>query len=197
MQKLIKQSLFAEVLNEMLEKLHSEITSSIFMHDDLHFSMSESQYDLDSPKKYEDNYIRVMSATDPKCKTYPELKEYVDAELAKFTGKVMDKNDGETQSTMSGLTKKSAIKGAANALADKAKREVGDSPPPKARTGKVAFDESPDIDRADLKDLQADDPKRRTDGIDRILGGNMEGMDIAGGAASLDDLSKANTRALR
>ena len=44
----------------------------------------------------------------------------------------------------------------------------------------------------------ADDPKRRTDGIDKILEGHVEGLDIEGGAASLHDLSKqTNTRQMK
>jgi hypothetical protein len=128
MKKLIEQSLFAEVLNELLEKLHTDITTAVFMLDDLHHTMSEGYFD--SPQQYLDNFHKVMSSADPKSKVYPELKNYIDMELQKFTGKVADKNDGETQSTMSGLTKKSLVKGQTNALAEKS-RMVTDSPSPR------------------------------------------------------------------
>lgn len=48
--------------------------------------------------------------------------------MAKFNGKVsFDKNEGETASTMSGLTKKSKITGKANNLAANAKEKYGDA----------------------------------------------------------------------
>jgi hypothetical protein len=57
-----------------------------------------------------------------------EIKEHLDSEMAKFNGKVsFDKNEGETASTMSGLTKKSKITGKANNLAANAKEKYGDA----------------------------------------------------------------------
>lgn len=67
----------------------------------------------------------------------------------------------------------------------------------------VKFDDeidSPGFDRLHHKDMMADDPRRRTDGIDRVLGGDYEGlgMGIEGGSLELQDLSRVkDSRALR
>lgn len=199
--KLIDQALFAEILNTKLEKLHMDITADTFKHSLLHYNIVDQYHLFTGPKEYCDTYKKVMGASDPKSKYYAELQEQIESELAKFNGKVGVGNEAETISSMSGLTKKSAIKGQGNIIAAKALGEHSESPP-KVRTDKgVAFDDgdqSPRFDRGDLKDNLADDPKRRTDGIDKILGGDTEGLDVDGGSASLHDLSKqANTRQMK
>lgn len=150
------------------------------------------------PKEYVDTYKKVMEASLVKSKYYAELKEKVDGELVKFNGKGNLTNEAETMSSMSGLTKKSAVKGQGNVIAAKAQGEHSGSPT-KIRTDKgVAFDDgpgTPTLNRGDLKDSMADDPSRRTVGIDKILGGDTEGLDIEGVHANLQDLSKQeNTR---
>lgn len=56
-----------------------------------------------------------MLAHETKNPDYKVTKDHLDSEMAKFTGKVVfDKNEGETASTMSGLTKQSNIKEKAN-----------------------------------------------------------------------------------
>jgi hypothetical protein len=56
-----------------------------------------------------------MAADDSKSRYFVEMKDHVDSELAKFNGKVsFDKNEGETASTMSGMTKKSKVTEKAN-----------------------------------------------------------------------------------
>jgi hypothetical protein len=42
--------------------------------------------------------------------------------------------------------------------------------------------DSPDFT---AKDIEADDPKKRTDGIDKLLGGEVEDFGIEGNTASL------------
>lgn len=56
-----------------------------------------------------------MGASNPTNKYFKEAKDHVEAEMSRFTGKVnFDKNEGETASTMSGLTRKSNVKEKAN-----------------------------------------------------------------------------------
>lgn len=143
-----------------------------------------------------------MAADDPKSKYLVEIKEHIDVEMAKFNGKVsFDKNEGETASTMSGLTKKSKITEKANNLAANAKEKYGDGTV-KRGDKTIKFDDgyhsptdSPGMRHP--KDIAADDPKRRTDGIDKVLGGDVEGVFIDGNTASLDDLAIMNTRQMR
>jgi|688.fasta_scaffold211938_1 hypothetical protein len=56
-----------------------------------------------------------MAVSDPKNRQFVEMKDHLDSEMAKFNGKVsFDKNEGETASTMSGMTKKSKVTEKAN-----------------------------------------------------------------------------------
>lgn len=86
-------------------------------------------------------------------------------------------------------------------IAGKAIREFGNVSPKERRAGKVGFENvpSPNFDRACAKDLAADDPRKRTDGIDRVLGGDIDGLEGFGdgATASLQDISRMNTRAMR
>lgn len=109
--------------------------------------------------------------------------------MSKFTGKIsVDKNEGETMSSHSGLTKKSNVKGQAVAIASHAQQQFAGSPT-KFRQGKtVDFEDdlhSPDFNRGEHKDGLADDPKRRTDVIDKHLAGEIEDLEFSGGTASL------------
>lgn len=59
-----------------------------------------------------------MRSSDTNSKYNEEFKNYVEAELNRFTGKTaFDKNEAETVSTMSGFTKKSNIKGQGDRIA--------------------------------------------------------------------------------
>lgn len=98
---------------------------------------------------------------------------------------------------MSGLTKNTAQKG--KAIAAKAQGEHSNSPAKTKTGGKgVGFEDepqSPGFNRGDFKDSLADDPKRRTDGIDKILEGHTEGLDVDGEHVELNELAKqSNTR---
>lgn len=79
-------------------------------------------------------------------------------------------------SSHSGLTKKSNIRGQGDLIASQAQQQFAGSPT-RARTGigkNVDFEDdlhSPDFNRGDLKDGLADDPKKRTDIIDKHLAG--------------------------
>lgn len=146
----------------------------MFKHNMLFYNFTEQYHLYTSPNDYADNYEKTMAADQPKSKYLNEVKDNVDAEMAKFNGKVsFDKNEGETASTMSGLTKKSKVTEKANMLAANAQQQFGGSPV-KRGDGNVKFDDgyhspgdSPDF--RDAKDMAADDPKRRTDGIDKML----------------------------
>lgn len=123
-----------------------------------------------------------MAADDPKSRYFVEMKDHVDSELAKFNGKVsFDKNEGETASTMSGMTKKSKVTEKANQLAANAQEKYG-AGSTKRGDKTIKFDDgyhSPDDQSPgfrDAKDILADDPKKRTDGIDRVLGGDVDGV---------------------
>lgn len=122
-----------------------------------------------------------MAVSDPKNRQFVEMKDHLDSEMAKFNGKVsFDKNEGETASTMSGMTKKSKVTEKANQLAAHAQEKYGVRET-KRGDKTIKFDDdyhSPDESPGfrDAKDILADDPKKRTDGIDRVLGGDVEGV---------------------
>lgn len=97
--------MFAEVLNETLENIHKSITGKVYMLNELEYTMSTNYHDWSTPHDYKENYRKIMSSFDPKSKMYPDYKIYVDNEIAKFTGKLADRGDGETQSSMSGPKK--------------------------------------------------------------------------------------------
>ena len=174
----------------------------MFKQNMLFYNFTEQYHLYNCPADYAENYHQTIAADDPKSKYFLEIKEHIDSEMAKFNGKVsFDKNEGETASTMSGMTKKSKITEKANQLAANAKEKYGDGA---AKRGEktIKFDDgyhSPD-DSPSMrhpKDIAADDPKRRTYEIDKVLGGDVEGVQFSGNTASLDDLAKMNSRQLR
>jgi len=139
-----------------------------------------------SPKEYLENYKKAMQSSDSHSKYNEEFKRHVDVELSKFTGKTaFDKNEAETVSTMSGATKKSNIKGQGNLIAANAQREYAGSPTRRVDKSIKFDDDGRDSPDFTAKDLEADDPKKRTDGIDKVLGGEVEGLGIEGNSASL------------
>lgn len=139
-----------------------------------------------SPKEYFENYKKAMQSSDSHSKYNEEFKRHVELELNKFTGKMaFDKNEAETVSTMSGATKKSNIKGQANLIAANAQREYAGSPTRRVDKSIKFDDDGRDSPDFTAKDLEADDPKKRTDGIDKVLGGEVEGLGIEGNSASL------------
>ena len=168
----------------------------------LFYNFTEQYHLYNCPADYAENYHKTMAADDSKSKYFLEIKEHIDSEMAKFNGKVsFDKNEGETASTMSGMTKKSKITEKANQLAANAKEKYGDGASKRGEKtikfddGYHSPDDSPGMRHP--KDIAADDPKRRTDGIDKVLGGDVEGVQFSGNTASLDDLAKMNSRQLR
>lgn len=183
---LFKQSTFAELINQKIEKLHTEMVGDMYKHNMLHYEFMDKYHSYTSPKQYLENYKIWMQSSNPHSKYFEEFKNYVEAELSRFTGKTaFDKNEAETVSTMSGFTKKSNIKGQADRIAANAQREFAGSPSKRVDKS-IKFD---DVDRDSpdftAKDIEADDPKKRTDGIDKLLGGEVVDFGIEGNTASL------------
>lgn len=68
----------------------------MYRHGELHYTYSEQYQDFKS-EDYLEAFKRIIGANNPNSRLYPDLKNFVDDELAKFTGKVsLDKNEGET-----------------------------------------------------------------------------------------------------
>ena len=102
-------------MNVKLENKHSAIVFDIFKNNILFYNFTEHYDHFTSPKDYETHWKLTMGASNPTNKYFKEAKDHVEAEMSRFTGKVnFDKNEGETASTMSGLTRKSNVKEKAN-----------------------------------------------------------------------------------
>ena len=89
-------------MNTKLEKKHETIVIDLFKNNLLTINFES----CDTVKVFKEKFDKTMLAHETKNPDYKVTKDHLDSEMAKFTGKVVfDKNEGETASTMSGLTK--------------------------------------------------------------------------------------------
>lgn len=76
-----------------------------YKHSLLYFSLNDSKDRATNSKEFKDKFDTCLEADQMKSKYFMEWREKLNKEMSIFNGKIaMDKNDGETASTVSGAT---------------------------------------------------------------------------------------------
>lgn len=103
--KLVDSAVFANLLNTKLEQTHSAVFTLHYKHSLLYYNLCGRKDNATDARTFKEKFDVCITADDIKNKYFIEWREKLNKEMSVFNGKIaMDKNDGETASTVSGAT---------------------------------------------------------------------------------------------
>lgn len=97
--------MFASLLNTKLEQTHSAVFTLHYKHSLLYYNLCGRKDTASDARTFKEKFDVCVGADEIKSKYFIEWREKLNKEMAVFNGKIaVDKNDGETASTVSGAT---------------------------------------------------------------------------------------------
>jgi hypothetical protein len=97
--------MFASLLNTKLEQSHSAVFTLHYKHSLLYYILCGKKDTTADARAFKEKFDVCVGADEMKSKYFLEWREKLNKEMAVFNGKIaVDKNDGETASTVSGAT---------------------------------------------------------------------------------------------